>query len=121
MPKYVIVNNTAEKLLVTQESLDEDFIILDAYARENFRWLNSKAPKKVMIKVLDSNAEDPIHEWKWSSPFILEEVGSNNIRNPNNKKSNTFMYWKIDRRIQNVSIIVSSFLIHFYRRLFSLQ
>ena len=56
-----------------------------------------------MIKVLDSKADDPINEWQWSSPINLEEMGTNNVRNANTTQSTQFLYWKIDRRIQNVS------------------
>ena len=71
-----------------------------------------------MIKILDDQADDPINEWQWSSSFKLDEIGSNNIRNASNTETNKFMYWKIERRIQNVILlifIISSFLgNHFY-------
>ena len=104
LPKYVIINNTDEKLLVTQEHLSNDFTIIDSKSRENFKWLNARASKKIMIKILDNKADDPINEWNWSSPITLEEIGSHNVRNSNSRSTNDFIYWKIDRRIQNVSI-----------------
>lgn len=103
MPKYVIVNKTDQKLLLTQEGLEDDFTIIDSYARENFRWLDGKGIKRTMIKILDSTADDPINEWMWSSSFNLEEIGAHSIRNVNSKDPSKFYYWKVDRRIQNVS------------------
>lgn len=105
LPKYVIINNSSHKLLVTQENLVDDFTIIDSNSRENFKWLSSKASKKIMIKILDDQADDPINEWQWSSSFKLDEIGSNNIRNASNTETNKFMYWKIERRIQNVSFV----------------
>lgn len=109
LPKYVIVNKTDEKLLLTQEKLNDDFTIIDSYARENFRWLDGKGVKKVMIKILDHTAEDPINEWVWSSAFSLDEIGAHSVRNANKNNSDRFMYWKIDRRIQNVSLVSLTF------------
>ena len=106
LPKYVIINKTDEKLLLTQEKLNDDFTIIDSYARENFRWLDGKGVKKVMIKILDSKAEDPINEWVWSSAFSLDEIGAHSVRNANKSNPDKFMYWKIDRRIQNVSLLI---------------
>ena len=103
LPKYVIINNSSDKLLVTQENLQDDFTIIDYNSRENFKWLCCNAPKKIMIKILDGQASDPLNEWRWSSPFKLDEIGSNNIRNANNTQPDKFMYWKIERRVQNVS------------------
>lgn len=103
LPKFVIINKTEDKILLTQEKLEDDFTIIDSYTRENFRWLDGKGTKKVMIKVLDSTANDPINEWIWSSPFSLEEVGAHSVRNVNSEDPDKFLYWKIDRRIQNVS------------------
>jgi hypothetical protein len=104
LPKYVIINKTEEKLLITQEKLDDDFTIIDSLSRENFKWLNGSSIKKVMIKILDSKASDPINEWMWSSPFILEELGSQSVRTVNRESKDKFMYWKIDRQIINVFI-----------------
>lgn len=106
LPKYVIVNKTDQKLLITQENLEDDFTIVDSECRENFRWLNGSGIKMIMIKILDNNADDPINEWKWSSPFSLEEIGSQNIRSINCKSPEKMNYWKIDRRLQNVSPVV---------------
>lgn len=103
LPKYVIINNSNEKLLITQEKLVDDFTIIDSNSRDNFKWLNARSPKRIMIKVLDGKADDPINEWQWSSPINLEEMGTNNVRNANTTQSTQFLYWKIDRRIQNVS------------------
>jgi hypothetical protein len=116
MPKYVIINNSDEKLLVTQENLLDDFIIIDSKSREFFKWLNAKATKKIMIKILDSKADDPINEWHWSSPIILEEIGSSSVRCPSTTRQDVFLYWKIDRRIQNVRLL---FIIIIFRILFS--
>lgn len=102
LPKYVIINNTDHKLLITQEKLDDDFTIIDSQSRENFKWLDGKKIKKVMIKILDNEANDPINDWVWSSPFNLEELGSHSVRNVNRNDADKFMYWKIDRRIQSV-------------------
>lgn len=99
----MIINKTSEKLLLTQEKLDDDFTIIDSFSRENFRWLDGKGIKKAMIKILDNNGENPIKEWMWSSPFSLEEIGAHSVRNVNSSNPDKFMYWKIDRRIQNVS------------------
>ena len=109
LPKYIIINKTEEKLLVTQENLSDDFTIIDSSSRENFRWLNGSGIKMIMIKILDNNAEDPINEWEWSSPFSLEEIGSQNVRSINKKNSDRMNYWKIDRRIQNVRKISNIF------------
>lgn len=106
VPKYVIINKTDEKLLITQEKLDDDFTIIDSHSRENFKWLNGTNIKKVMIKILDSKANDPINEWMWSSPFVLDEVGSQSVRTANRENKDTFMYWKIDRQIINVTIFL---------------
>ena len=103
LPKYVIINNSSNKLLVTQENLQDDYNIIDCNSRENFKWLSYDAPKKIMIKILDDQASDPLNEWKWSSPFKLDEIGSNNIRNGNSTQPDKFIYWKIERRYQNVS------------------
>lgn len=107
----MIINNTDEKLLLTQEKLDDDFTIIDSHARENFRWLNGEGTKMVMIKCLDCKASDPINEWAWSSPFNLEEIGAQNLRNVSSNNPDMFMYWKVDRRIQNVIAFC-----HAYRR-----
>ena len=72
----MIINKSGRKLLLTQENLEDDFTIIDCNSRETFFWLNGKASKKVMIKMLDSEGEDPIKEWNWSSPFVLGEMGS---------------------------------------------
>jgi len=99
----VIINKSERKLLLTQENLDNDFTIIDSNSRETFLWLNGKANKRVMIKMLDSNGEDPIKEWRWSSPFVLGEMGSTSVRNLNTNDPDKYCYWKIDRAIQNVS------------------
>lgn len=97
LPKYVILNKSDKKLLLTQKGLDDDFTIIDSNSREIFLWLNAKAEKRVMIKMLDSDAEDPIKEWAWSSPFVLEEMGTTNVRNLNTNDPDKYFYWKIDR------------------------
>ena len=83
LPKYVIINKSSKKILLTQKNLEDDFTIIDSNSREIFHWLNGNASKKVMIKMLDSDAKDPLKEWAWSSPFILEEMGSASVRNLN--------------------------------------
>ena len=105
LPKYVIINSTGRKILLTQQNLEDDFTIIDSNSRENFRWLDGNGTRKVMIKILDDTAEDPIKEWMWSSAFCLEEMGAASVRNISTTDKDKFLYWKIDRRIQNVFYI----------------
>ncbi|CAI2385812.1 unnamed protein product [Moneuplotes crassus] len=107
LPKYVIINKTDKKLLLTQKGLEQDFTIIDSRSREIFSWLEAKAEKKALIKMLDSSTEDPLKEWKWSSPFILEEMGTTSVRNLNANKPGYYFYWKIDRCIQNSIIFIT--------------
>jgi hypothetical protein len=108
MPKYVIINNSDEKLLVTQENALDDFLFIDSNSREFFRWLNAKTTNKIMIKILDSKADDPVYGWQWSSPIILEEIGSSGVRWSSIRRQDEFLYWKIDRQIQNVCAHLTS-------------
>jgi hypothetical protein len=106
LPKYVIINKTNKKLLLTQQNLEDDFTIIDCNSRENFRWLDGNGTRKVMIKILDDAAEDPIKEWMWSSAFSLEEMGAASVRNISTTNKDKFLYWKIDRRIQTVTYLL---------------
>jgi hypothetical protein len=101
---YIFINKTDHKLLVTQEFMDDDFIIIDSNSRDNFKWLNGPG-EKCMLKILDSTSDNPINEWQWSTPFILNELGSQSIRNSNTDNDSDYMYWKIDRRLQNVTLL----------------
>jgi hypothetical protein len=45
LPMFVMINKTNHKLLVTQEFMEDDFIMIDSNSRENFRWPNGKGEK----------------------------------------------------------------------------
>ncbi|OMJ85768.1 hypothetical protein SteCoe_12834 [Stentor coeruleus] len=91
-PRYILVNNMQNNLVIAQEGLLQYGMIIQPGSRVPFHWTDKDYKELIRVK---GKGE----EWAWSGPFAIDNIGSFTIQSKNKSEMSVFLMIKVEIKI----------------------
>ena len=97
-PRYILVNNTSESLILKQTGYLKDPVPMFPKDRIPFHWMDKYLPQTVQLRVFeeDEMSESLDSVWDWSAPFQLNTARSFSLANRNLMEPQRLYLLRID-------------------------
>ncbi|CAG9335335.1 VPS13_2 [Blepharisma stoltei] len=92
-PRFLLVNNMKQDLIIKQFKSPSKDVILKPESREPFHWPDCMSNELMNIKVLEDH-------WGWSGAFSISSVGTFTVQCRNLKDPGVFVLIKVEIKLQ---------------------
>lgn len=98
VPRYILINNMTEDILVKQYHCRHSEFLLEKNSRVPFHWPNAEMPEMIRIRVFG--------HWNWSGQFSLNNIGTFTVQNTTQSVMNLYLLINVEVKLVDRSFYV---------------
>lgn len=112
-PRFVLVNNLSQSLIVIQKGSKAMPLILSPMNRLPYHWPDGRKPDQIKIRVAEGGDQEMYYNfgegsiWDWSGYLNISNIGITTIQTKNLMEPGNFKLIRIDIRVHGVTAFIT--------------